>query len=405
MQVYLVGGAVRDQLLGLPVKERDWVVVGGTPEAMLHQGFQQVGKDFPVFLHPTTREEYALARKERKTGPGYGGFACEASPSVTLQEDLLRRDLTINAMALDDNGQLIDFYGGQQDLNNKVLKHVSDAFVEDPVRVLRLARFKARFHALGFTIAEDTSSLVYQMVENGELAHLVPERVWREWENSLHTPHPAQFIEALRAFGALRVLIPEIDALFGVPAGPFYHPEIDTGVHVLQMLHFANTRQTDAVLSFAIMMHDLGKALTPKASWPSHPAHDTLGEAPIQALCERLKVPSEFRDTAIMGCRYHLKMHQGLELSPEEVLDVLVGSGAFRQGDRFSRLLDLYEADALAAFPDKTETQRPFWMACLQACLSISSTTYVKPGMDGKQIQAALFQARIERIREVLGSA
>jgi tRNA nucleotidyltransferase (CCA-adding enzyme) len=387
MQIYLVGGAVRDQLLGLPVKERDWVVVGATPELMLQQGFQQVGKDFPVFLHPKTREEYALARKERKTGQGYYGFDCDADPSVTLEEDLLRRDLTVNAMAIDSQGRIIDPFQGQRDLQQKWLRHVSDAFIEDPVRVLRLARFKARFHSLGFQIAPETHALIYQMVESGELAHLVPERVWQELERSLSESNPEQFIWVLRQSGALREIFPEIEALFGIPAAPDYHPEIDSGVHTLQVLQFAKQHAADRLLLFTALLHDLGKAQTPRAIWPSHAGHDERGVSIIQQFCERLKIPRNFREMAKMGCRYHLKIFKGEALSAEEVVDVLVGCGAFRQPYFLQQLIDLCEADARAANPEESFSQRVFWEQSFHRCLDIPIQAFVEQGLTGNAVK------------------
>lgn len=399
MQIYLVGGAVRDQLLGHPVTERDWVVVGSTPQAMIAQGFKQVGKDFPVFLHPKTNEEYALARKERKTGAGYYGFECQFDPSVTLQEDLLRRDLTINAIAQDEQGRLVDPFGGERDIKAKQLRHVSESFVEDPVRVMRLARFKARFHHLGFKVANETRSLIIQMTKQGELNHLVPERVWQEWEKSFLTSHPEEFIILLRQTGALSVIIPELDALFGVPAKPQSHPEIDSGIHTLQVV--AALRQFTSVPErlFAAMTHDLGKASTPKDLWPSHAGHDERGEPILLALCERLRIPGVYRDLARQGVRFHLKLHKGRALPNETILDVLTGVGAFRQRPQLEALLQLGAADRGQVV--STHPQAPFWLACMEACLAVETKTWVEQGWSGKQIQAGLKDARLEAIERV----
>jgi tRNA nucleotidyltransferase (CCA-adding enzyme) len=404
MRIYLVGGAVRDQLLGQPVTERDWVVVGATPQDMLAQGFKQVGRDFPVFIHPETREEYALARQERKTGLGYHGFDCKFDPNVTLEEDLLRRDLTINAMALDDQGKLIDPYGGEKDLNAKLLRHVSLAFVEDPLRVLRLARFKARFHHLGFSVAEETQALMYRMVKQNELNTLTPERVWQEWEKSLHTLHPAQFVLTLRKSGALSIILPELEALFGVPAKPTFHPEIDTGIHTLEVVESLREKTDDAKSLFAAWVHDLGKAKTPKEQWPAHADHDANGEPVLLALCERLKVPSAFRERAKLVMRYHLKIHRAVPLTPEkrlsssEVLDALIATGVFRQHSQLEAVLQVCEADVNGCLTEKGYVQRDFWLSCAKACLAIQTDPWVKLGWSGQQIQQALRQARLEAL-------
>lgn len=398
MQIYLVGGAVRDQLLGLPVKERDWVVIGATPEEMISQGYKQVGRDFPVFLHPKTSEEYALARTERKTGKGYYGFQCEFSPAVTLEEDLLRRDLTINAMAMDQAGTLIDPYGGLSDLEKKQLRHVSSAFVEDPVRVLRLARFKARFESLGFKVADETRLLAYNMVKQGELTHLVSERVWQEWERSLGEPHPEAFIMTLRQIGALEIILPELDVLFGVPDKPHYHPEIDTGVHVLQVLQRTRAIAQDPILAFTACLHDLGKAKTSKIEWPSHQGHDASGVKVVQALCDRLRVPNVYRDAALLACAYHLKIHRASELMPEEIVHILVAIGAFRERAQFDRLMQLCQADSR----DLEYPQRAFWERCLKRCAEINIAELVAQGLSGKEMKEALYQARLAAVKQEL---
>jgi tRNA nucleotidyltransferase (CCA-adding enzyme) len=346
MEVYLVGGAVRDRLLGLPVNERDWVVVGARPEDLERQGYLRVGKEFPVFLHPDTREEYALARLERKVRPGYRGFTTEFSPEVTLDEDLKRRDLTVNAMAEDMDGNIIDPFGGQADLRSRVLRHVSDAFIEDPVRVLRVARFAARFAALGFTVAQETQTLMKHIVADGETAALVPERVWQETERALGESRPDVYFETLRDCRALAVVFPELAALFGVPQPAQWHPEIDTGVHVMMTLRLAARMSLPVSVRFAVLAHDLGKALTPPDKWPSHPGHEEAGVAPIEALCARLRVPRHFRDLAVIVCRYHTHAHRALDLKPATVLKLLEETDAFRRPDRFAEFLSACECDA-----------------------------------------------------------
>lgn len=320
MQTYLVGGAVRDQLLDYPVKEKDWVVVGATVDEMLAAGYQQVGSDFPVFLHPKTKDEHALARTERKTAPGYRGFEVHASPDVTLEEDLRRRDLTINAMAKDADGQLIDPYHGQADLEQKLLRHVSPAFAEDPVRILRVARFAARYAHLGFSVAEETTELMSQMVQHGDVDALVAERVWQEFYKALGERNPEVFIEVLRSCGALKIILPEIDALFGVPQPIEHHPEIDTGIHTMMVLQQACLLSDDEDTRFAALCHDLGKALTPEENWPSHYGHEANGIKPIQQLCKRLRIPNAFRELASITAKYHLHVHRAFEIKTGTLL-------------------------------------------------------------------------------------
>ena len=346
METYLVGGAVRDELLGRPVGERDWVVVGATPADLEAQGYRAVGRDFPVFLHPQTHEEYALARLERKVAPGYRGFTTDFAPTVTLEQDLARRDLTVNAMARAADGRLIDPYGGRADLERRVLRHVSPAFTEDPVRILRVARFAARFAPLGFTIAPETMTLMQRMVADGEVDALVPERVWREIERSLGEPQPRAAIEALRACGALRVLLPELDALFGVPQPPQHHPEVDSGEHVLLALQVAAARGAAVPVRFAVLLHDLGKALTPRAELPRHIAHETRGLAAIETACARLRAPQEHRELALLASRFHTHVHRGLELRPATLLEMYEACDAFRRPARFADLLEVCECDA-----------------------------------------------------------
>src|ERR1700683_859299 len=346
MQVYLVGGAVRDELLGLSAPERDWVVVGATPEELQRAGYRAVGREFPVFLHPETSEEYALARLERKTGPGYRGFETRFSPDVTLEQDLQRRDLTINAMAESTDGTIIDPYGGEAGLGGRLLRHVSASFTEDPVRILRVARFAARYAQLGFRIAPETLELMQSMVASGEVRALVPERVWTETERALGETRPEVFFETLRACGALAVIFPEIDALYGVPQPPRWHPEIDTGVHVMLALRYAAGVGASLAVRFAVLCHDLGKALTPRERWPSHHGHEESGVPLIEALCDRLKVPNAQRELAVLAARYHALVHRAQELKPATVLKLLDASDAFRRPERFAELLGACEADA-----------------------------------------------------------
>ena len=331
MKTYLVGGAVRDRLLGIAVKDRDYVVVGASPDDLLRLGYKPVGKDFPVFLHPQTREEYALARTERKTGRGYHAFAFDTDPGVTLEDDLRRRDLTINAIAEDENGALIDPFGGVNDLRNKILRHVSPAFAEDPVRVLRVARFAARYAAQGFRVAEETLTLMQTMVKSGEVDHLVPERIWAETRKALAEPTPSAFLQSLRDCGALAVLMPEVDALYGVPQRAEYHPEIDTGVHVGMVLDMAaRLAPGDALIGWCALTHDLGKALTPKDELPSHRGHEHAGIAPLRALATRLKVPAEYAALAELVCRLHLLAHTAFDLRANTLLELFEKLDALR---------------------------------------------------------------------------
>lgn len=346
MKTYLVGGAVRDRLLGLTVGERDWVVVGASPEQMRAAGYTPVGKDFPVFLHPQSKEEYALARTERKTAVGYHGFEFHTGPEVTLEDDLIRRDLTINAMAEDDNGDLIDPHGGQRDLQARVLRHVSEAFAEDPVRILRLARFHARFAALGFTVADETLAVMRQMVEAGEVDALVPERIWQEMRRALMCERPSQFIETLRACGALARILPEVDALFGVPQTATYHPEIDTGVHVMMALDLAAAEQQPLEVCYAVLLHDLGKALTPERFLPSHRGHEKKGVPPVQAVSERLRAPKACAELARIVTLDHLNVHRAAELRGETLLKLLERMDAFRQPERLEQVIAACSCDA-----------------------------------------------------------
>ena len=400
MRVYLVGGAVRDRLLGLPVRERDWVVVGALPEQLVRAGYQSVGREFPVFLHPQTHEEYALARLERKVAPGYRGFTTQFSPDVTLEDDLRRRDLTINAMAETPDGQIIDPYGGQADLAARLLRHVSEAFVEDPVRVLRVARFAARFAGLGFHVSPETLELMRRMTAAGELSALVPERVWQETERALAEAHPQVFFETLRSCGALAVVFPEIDALFGVPQPPRWHPEIDTGVHVMLALRQAAALGASAAVRFAVLTHDLGKALTPRECWPSHHGHEDAGVTPLEALCDRLKVPNGHRELALLAARHHTLVHRALELRPATVLMLLENCDAVRRPGRFAELLLACEADAhgRAGRENEPYPQADYLRQALAAAAAVALSESERQGLPGAAIGAELRRRRLAAV-------
>ncbi len=406
MDVYLVGGAVRDRLLGLAEGDRDYVVVGDTPEAMLARGFRAVGRDFPVFLHPDTHEEYALARTERKSGRGHRGFVVDADPSVTLEEDLGRRDFTINAIAQRADGSLVDPFDGERDLEARVLRHVGPAFSEDPLRVLRAARFMARFAPLGFRVADDTMALMRNMVASGELAELVPERVWQELSRALASAAPAAFVRTLHDCGALAVVLPEVDALYGVPQRAEFHPEVDTGVHVELVCDMAAMLAPgDAVIGFAALVHDLGKARTPAHVLPKHIGHEHAGLQPLVALCERLKVPLAHRRLAEMACREHLNIHRLAELRDDTVHDLLARCDAFRQPERIAQLALVCEADKRGrtghrhdAYPQGAELQR--LLAAAQAVRAADLTGSGPEGarLEGPQLGEALRRARIAAI-------
>ncbi len=401
MQVYLVGGAVRDRLLGRPVKERDWVVVGARPEDLERQGYVPVGREFPVFLHPKTREEYALARLERKVAPGYRGFETRFSPEVTLEEDLRRRDLTINAMAESASGEIIDPYGGRRDLEVRLLRHVSEAFIEDPVRVLRVARFAARYAELGFTVAEETIALMRRMAESGELAALVPERVWQETARALGEARPEVFFETLRECGALRLIFPEVDALFGVPQPPKWHPEVDTGMHVMLALRWAARAGLPSTVRFAVLTHDLGKALTAPERWPSHHGHEEGGVPAIEALCARLKVPNEYRDLALLTARHHTLVHRAQELRPAAALRLLEVTDAFRRPERFDELLWACEADARgrAGLEAQPYPQGRYLRRMRSAAAAVSLSGAERQGLAGAAIGEKLREKRLAAIQ------
>jgi tRNA nucleotidyltransferase (CCA-adding enzyme) len=402
MKAYLVGGAVRDTLLGREALERDWVVVGETPESMAARGFRAVGKDFPVFLHPETKEEYALARTERKTAPGYRGFAVHAEPDVTLEQDLLRRDLTINAMALDEAGHLIDPYGGARDIEARLLRHVSPAFSEDPVRILRLARFAARFAPLGFRVAEETRVLMRAMAEAGEVDALVPERVFAELAKALVEPVPGAFFKVLRSCDALARLFPEIDGLFGVPQPPEHHPEVDTGVHTLLVLEQAARLSPDPTVRFAALTHDLGKGLTPPDRWPRHWGHEKAGLTALASLCGRLKVPNAYRKLAEKVMRYHGHCHRALELRPGTVVDLLQRLDALRRGDALEPFLLACEADARGrpGFENRLYPQADWLRAAREAAMSVPVEPLLARGLKGAEFGEALRRARIGAVKE-----
>ncbi|WP_339615880.1 multifunctional CCA addition/repair protein [uncultured Gilvimarinus sp.] len=400
MQVYLVGGAVRDKLLGYPYHERDWVVVGATPEAMLAQGFTPVGKDFPVFLHPNTKEEYALARTERKTAPGYTGFAFHASPDVSLEDDLIRRDLTINAIAEDEQGRLFDPFNGAQDIRDKKLRHVSDAFSEDPVRILRTARFAARYHHLGFTVAESTMALMHAMVEDGEADHLVAERAWKEMSRALGERNPEVFFTLLKTCGALAKILPELNRLFGVPQPPEHHPEIDTGEHSLMVLQQACRLSTDTCVRFAALVHDLGKGETPPDKWPRHINHEQLGLPLIKALCKRLAVPNDCRDLALLAAQFHTHVHRAFELRPATVLKLLKQTDALRRPERFAQLLLTCEADSRGrtGFEARDYPQPGYLHRALELCQTVDVKALVAKGYQGAELGAAIDAERLQKL-------
>ncbi len=405
-EVYLVGGAVRDRLLGCAVKDRDYVVVGATPEQMQAQGFQPVGKDFPVFLHPVTKEEYALARTERKTAPGYTGFAFHAAPDVTLKQDLARRDLTINALAQTADGDIIDPFGGLADLEARVLRHVSPAFIEDPVRILRLARFAARLAEFGFQVAPETLHLMQCMVDDGEVDALVPERVWNELVGALGTAHPAHFFMVLRECGALARLLPEVDRLWGVPQPPRWHPEIDTGVHVMLVLEMAAQLSPAPEVRFAALCHDLGKGTTPNAMLPRHHGHEERGVELISALCHRLRIPQRFAELARLVARYHGKIHKVTELRTTTILDLLQGVDVFRRPQRLEQLLLVCEADCRGrtGYANHPYPQTAHWQALAQACQAVDASAIARATLEKSAIPNAIRQARLAALRAVVKS-
>lgn len=402
MKSYLVGGAVRDSLLGLPVKDRDWVVVGATPEEMLNAGYQQVGRDFPVFLHPQSREEYALARTERKSGSGYTGFIVHAAPDVSLEQDLLRRDLTVNALAQDENGHIIDPFNGQHDLRNRILRHVSPAFSEDPLRVLRVARFAARYAHLSFRIADETMSLMRTMTDAGELAHLTTERVWKETENALHARNPQVYFQVLRDCGALKVLFPEIDALFGVPAPAKWHPEIDTGVHTLMTLTMAAMLSPEVDVRFATLCHDLGKALTPKELWPRHHGHGPAGVKLVAGLCQRLRVPNEIRDLAKLVAEFHDLIHTFPILQPKTIVKLFDSIDAWRKPQRVEQIALTSEADVRGrtGFEACDYPQGRLLREAWEVARAVPTKAVIEAGFKGAEVREELTRRRIAALAQ-----
>ncbi|TBU86241.1 multifunctional CCA addition/repair protein [Phytopseudomonas dryadis] len=406
MHIYKVGGAVRDRLLGRPVTEIDWVVVGATAEAMLELGYRPVGADFPVFLHPQSGEEYALARTERKSGRGYGGFTFHASPEVTLEEDLIRRDLTINAIAEDEHGQLIDPYGGQRDLAAKQLRHVSPAFAEDPLRVLRVARFAARYAALGFSVAPETLALMRQLAESGELDALTPERTWKEVSRALMEPRPDVFIQVLRDCGALLALFPEVDALFGVPQPPAHHPEIDTGLHVLAVLRQCAEHRQPLTVRWACLLHDVGKGLTDSSEWPRHIAHEPRGVPLIQAINRRCKVPRDCQELAELVGEYHTHAHRAFELRALTLLELLQRFDVFRRPQRFEAFVAACEMDARgrAGLEQRDYPQARYLLGAMQAVRDIAVQPLLAAGHKGAELGEALKRERLAALKAYKGA-
>lgn len=396
MKIYLVGGAVRDQLLNYPVKEKDWVVVGATVDEMLRLGYQQVGKDFPVFLHPDTKDEHALARTERNTSPGYKGFEVHASPDVTLEEDLIRRDLTINAIAQDEAGNIVDPYNGQADLKSKKLRHVSPAFCEDPVRILRVARFAARYAHLDFTVADETIQIMKDMVANGEADALVAERVWQEFNKALGERNPEVFIETLRCCNALKIILPEIDALFGVPQPEQHHPEIDTGIHTLMVLQQAAKLSSKTATRFAALCHDLGKALTPKEHWPSHHGHEAKGIKPVQQLCKRLRIPNEFKELAVITAEFHLHVHRAFEIKKTTLLKTIEKLDGMRKPERYEEFLVACTADirGRTGYENYAYPQADYFRHALQIIKNVDIQPLKDAGLQGKEMATAIHMAR-----------
>ncbi|MBA4682768.1 MAG: multifunctional CCA addition/repair protein [Pseudomonas sp.] len=401
MQIYKVGGAVRDSLLGRTVSEEDWVVVGASAEQMLELGYRPVGADFPVFLHPQTGEEYALARTERKSGRGYGGFTFHASPDVTLEQDLIRRDLTVNAMAEDDQGNLIDPYNGQQDLKARILRHVSPAFAEDPLRVLRVARFAARYAPLGFSVAPETLMLMRQLAESGELAHLTAERSWKEISRALMEPRPDVFVQVLRDCAALAALLPEVDDLFGVPQPQAHHPEIDTGEHVLSVLRQCAEHDQPLNVRWASLLHDVGKGLTPEDQWPRHIAHEQKGLRLIQAINERCKAPRDCAELAMLVGEFHTHGHRALELRPSTLLELLQRFDVFRRPQRFAEFVAACEMDARGrlGLEQREYPQGAYLLGAAEAARQVPVKPLLEKGFKGAELGEALSRARLQALK------
>ncbi|WP_143313976.1 multifunctional CCA addition/repair protein [Colwellia sp. UCD-KL20] len=407
MTSYLVGGAVRDKLLNRKSYDHDYVVVGSSVEQMLSLGFAQVGKDFPVFLHPQTKEEYALARTEKKVDTGYTGFTCDASEFVTIEEDLLRRDLTINAMALKPNGEIIDPYNGQTDLKNRIFRHVSDAFIEDPLRVLRVARFAARYHTYGFTIAKETMALMTQISQSNELQSLSSERIFTELNKSLLEDNPEVFFETLKACGALKALLPEIDTLWGIPNPALWHPEICSGLHTMMVLQQAVKLSKKPEVRFAALCHDLGKGNTPKPEWPSHRGHEKSGLPLVKNVCNRLRVPNSYQTLALKVCEYHLHCHKAFELKPSTILRLFNALDVWRRPEEFNDFILACTADmrGRTGFEDKEYPQADYLHQCLKAANTITAKVFVEQGLKGKEIKEAIENERLNKITAIKKSA
>lgn len=406
MKTYLVGGAVRDKLLGLSVKDKDWVVVDASPEELISQGYSQVGSDFPVFLHPQSKEEYALARTERKSAGGHKGFEVHYAKGVTLEEDLLRRDLTVNAIAETADGEIIDPFNGCRDIENRVLRHVSDAFTEDPLRVFRVARFAARFAHLGFTVAPETLELMRTISQSGEIQLLSPERIWRETQLALSAQSPAEFVRTLRACNALKIILPEVDQLFGVPQPEKYHPEIDTGIHILLCLEQAVKISADPVVRFAVLVHDVGKGVTDPAKWPSHFDHENLGLALVKTISERLKIPNEYAQLASVVCQYHTKLHRVFELRPSTLLNLLEATDAIRRPERFEKFLLACEADARGrtGLENNEYPQHGYLMAAKNAVAAVDSKAALAANPE-QPPKEAIHLARLSAVHSFVDTA
>lgn len=402
-ETYLVGGAVRDTLLDIPVTERDWVVVGSTPEAMIDAGFKQVGKDFPVFLHPESKEEYALARTERKTASGHTGFAVFSSPDVTLEDDLARRDLTINAIAMDNSGRIFDPYDGQKDLGRKTLRHVTESFSEDPLRILRVARFAAKLSIRGFDVATDTLSVMTKLSKTEELAALSAERVWRETEKALSTESPRTYFEVLRSCGALVKIFPEIDALFGIDQRPTYHPEIDCGLHTMLSLDQICMQTKESKLRFATLVHDLGKATTPSEHLPGHPGHEERGAKLVESLCERLRVPNEFRNLAVKVSGLHLSCHRILTASPLEIDQLIAKLDGWRTPESVEAFVECCMADARGriGLEERLYPQKEFLLECISQAGEANVEELMQAGFSGKALGNAIAESRQRKISEI----
>lgn len=402
--VYLVGGAVRDELLGCPVMDRDWVVVGAAPRDLLENGYRRIGNDFPCFLHPETKEEYALARTERKSGDGHKGFICDFSPAVTLEEDLSRRDLTINAIAKTAEGKYIDPYRGREDLQTRTLRHVSAAFIEDPLRVLRVARFAARYAKLGFTVHPETLALMTRLAQRGELSSLTPERIWKEISQALTEPKPSEFFRVLRACDALPVMLPEVDSLFGVPQPPQHHPEVDTGDHVMLSIDVARQQFDTLIVTWAVLMHDLGKGVTPPAEWPRHINHEIRGVPLVEAVCKRFKVPRNFAALGKLVCEHHLRCHKLLDAQPNTILRLLEALDAFRRSERVGYFAQACEADAKGrqGRQDSQYPQGGLLVACGRVARAVDSKPLLQQGYRGPALGERIRRARIKAIAQCI---